>query len=939
MEYKNFNKKTIASLIAILLTISIAIPLVDVAPANAAVSSYYSYIYVGTSAGDRGIGVGQQILLVAWTADMPPDQGEAAGKVASPTGRAGWSGMQINITKPDNTSEILNMPFSDPVGANYISYTPEVPGTHYVQAIFPYTVKNITTTSFIGGMQVFAGDSRIYTAAVSPVTSFIVSQDPVPQWTNSPLPNDYWTRPIASAARDWYVLTGAWLGGAANVWPLGGSGGTVGSYGYGLAPESAHILWSKPFYIGGVMDDRLGDINYQTSHYQGVTFSPSVILDGKISWSPRFTAHGNQGWQVIDLYTGETLYENDTAPSPNMGQIYLYESPNQHGGFAYLWRTSAAALVPQTVVVPQVYQATNLTVMKIADSISVNRSTTPMSLGNTVWQMVDAYTFNPICYIANVSNSGTQVYGKDGSILYYNLVNKGTATNPNYYCTVWNSSAGTMVADNAGTGYWQWRPAGGHFGADNPFIGSSVFGTPFSMDYNVVHNGNVFFSQNFSVPNVIRPTNTLLNETDSIRAIRQDEYMVVGTQGRNDERGIVQGHMMAISLAPNSSRGSKLWETTFTPPATSLSKNITAAAQFVGGFTLNGVYPEDGVFTFQEVKQLKTWVFDLYTGQELWETTPQPQFAYYGMSQLVYQHQLIVYGSYAGQFLSFDIKTGDPLWNYSAKGIGEESPYGNYPMIIGAVADGKIYTYTSEHSFTHPLYRGPNLRCINASNGVELWSILDFGAGLGISDGRLVSSNSMDNEIYCYGKGPSGTTVTAPQIIPALGTSILLQGTVTDQTPSGRRNTNDKVDWTLAGTPAISDKDMSAWMEYKFMEQIYPSNATGVDVTLSAVDPNGNFIPIGTTTSDDHGNYAIPFTPEVPGTYQILANFAGTKSYGPSSATTYLAIGNGPTSTPTVTSAPISNADTYFVPAVIGIIVVVIIVGAILALLLLRKRP
>ena len=309
------------------------------------------------------------------------------------------------------------------------------------------------------------------------------------------------------------------------------------------------------------------------------------------------------------------------------------------------------------------------------------------------------------------------------------------------------------------------------------------------------------------------------------------------------------------------------------------------------------------------------------------------------MGQLVYQHQLIVYGSYTGTFLSYDIKTGDPLWRYDAQGIGEESPYGNYPMLIGAVADGKIYTYTSEHSYTHPLYRGPNLRCINATDGTEVFSILDFGTGMAISDGRLVVSNSMDNEIYCYGRGPSATTVSAPQIIPALGTSVMLTGTVTDQTTTGRRNTNDNVDFTLQGTPAISDDNMSAYMEYKFMQQAYPENMKGVQVTVDTLDPNGNYYNIGTTTSDAEGNYAIPFTPNVPGTYQITATFAGSNSYGASHGTAYLAVGNEAAPTTAPTTPPQTVTDMYFVPAVVGIIIAIAIVGVILALLLLKKRP
>ena len=92
--------------------------------ADAATDNFTSYVYVGTSAGPRGVGVGQNMLLVAWTADMPPDTGEISGVVASPNGRAGWYGMQIQVWDPDNETEILDMPYSDPVGANYISYTP-----------------------------------------------------------------------------------------------------------------------------------------------------------------------------------------------------------------------------------------------------------------------------------------------------------------------------------------------------------------------------------------------------------------------------------------------------------------------------------------------------------------------------------------------------------------------------------------------------------------------------------------------------------------------------------------------------------------------------------------------------------------------------------------------------------------------------------------------
>jgi outer membrane protein assembly factor BamB len=692
------------------------------------------------------------------------------------------------------------------------------------------------------------------------------------------------------------------------------------------------------------MDERYGTIGYQTAHYQGVEFSPTVVLDGKVHWSPRYTTHGNKGWEVIDLYSGETIYKDYNATRPNMGQIYNYESPNQHGGFAYLWETGAAAgffgaatpvPVPEIITVSQAYQKPTLGLpVRTGTFKTLNRTATPVSLG-TVWKMVDAYTFKTICYVANVSTSGTQVYCKDGSIVYYNPVNYGTTANPNYKVVVWNSSGGTMVASESGTGSWQWRPAGGDFGAENPYFGVT-FGQTFNMDYNIVHDGRMMYSQNFSIPSLLGPRNAILNETASVRAIRQDEYMIVGTQGVNDYRGVVEGFMMGISLK-QANIGAQLWKTTFTPPFIDASKNITAAAMFTGGFSLTGVYPEYGVFTFGEVRQLKAWVFDLGSGKQLWTTDDTvPQYNYYGQSQAAIEGKLLIYGGYSGTMKAYNITTGEKLWTYNAENVGQESAYGNYPMQISAVSDGKIYTTSWEHSYTQPIIRGPNLRCINATDGKEIWSILSFGCNtVAISDGILVAGNSVDNMIYGYGMGPSATTVSAPQTAPALGSSVTLTGTVTDQSPSGRRNTNDKIDFVLKGTPAISDADMTAWMEYKFMQQAYPENAKGVEVTLDAIDPNNNYIHIGTTTSDVNGNYGLEFTPEVPGTYQIIATFAGSKSYGSSFGSTYMTVGEEAlTPAGPEYPQPIDNTLT-----IVGVGIAMIIAVAIATLLILRKRP
>jgi outer membrane protein assembly factor BamB len=899
-------KTTITMILVITMATMVFMP--NLPTASAVENNYTSYIYV--SVANSLIGLGQSQLIVTWTADMPPDIGEQT----SAAGRAHWENVEITVTDPDGANTTLTIPTTDAIGGGYVNYIPEKIGTYTVQSYLPKQTKINTATN----------TTSYYSAARSPAVTFTAQQDAPPAWNESPLPEGYWSRPINSASRNWFVLGGNWLGGA-HEQPAGAAGGTTTRWVDGLATESAHILWSKPLYVGGYMEERFEDTGYQTGHYLGLSFS-AIVINGKAYYSYRDSAHSSQGYVAVDLNTGETLsYINDTIPS--FGQIYSYDSGNQHGGFAYLYKTSGVTL-PATVQVPNAEQFPNGSVVRLSAVQTFNSS--QVTTG-TLWQMLDASTLQTICYIANVSSGGTAVYGKDGSILRYNLAVNTAAANS--YLSVWNSSAGTMVSSQTGTGYWQWRPQGQTFGGDQPYLGNTA--------YNYVHDGRDFYSLNVSIPTdlLLGPRNSLVNQTGIIQVVREGQYVIIGTSGRNDERGNVQGRMVSLSLEPGKV-GQKLWDRSFTMPYTDLAGNVS--------ITLTGVFPEDNVICFQSTKLLKRWGVSLETGQLLWESKPEEQNNYYTMITNYYNGMLLT-GGYGGVILAYDIKTGEILWNFTAKNIGSESPYGNYPINIFAIADGKIYTLTGEHSITQPMWRGPNIRCLNATNGEEIWNLLGFGANGGahltgqymqMADGKVLGLNYFDNKIYCIGKGSSATTVSAPQVVPALGSSVMIAGTVTDDTPgAGSRNANDKVDMVLKGTPAISDSDMGRWMEYLFMDQAKPSSAKGVPVSLDTIDPNGNFVHIGDVTSDINGNYGLKFTPEVSGNYQIIATFAGSKAYGGSTATTYLSIDQAaPTSSPAPTPAPESVADQYLLPATAGIIVAIAI-ATIVIVLALRKRP
>jgi hypothetical protein len=196
--------------------------------------------------------------------------------------------------------------------------------------------------------------------------------------------------------------------------------------------------------------------------------------------------------------------------------------------------------------------------------------------------------------------------------------------------------------------------------------------------------------------------------------------------------------------------------------------------------------------------------------------------------------------------------------------------------------------------------------------------------------------NGLDNNIYSIGRGPSALTVSAPDLAAASGQSVIIHGTVTDIS-SGTKQSQQASDFP-SGVPCASDASMKDWMGYVYQQKPLPSNFTGVDVTINVVDSNGNFRSIGTATTDYTGAYSVVWQPDIPGTYNVVATFAGTNGYWPSSATTtFNVMSTHPTESPAPTAAP-SVSDQYFIPAIAGLFVFVAIIGVVI-ILVLRKRP
>jgi hypothetical protein len=200
----------------------------------------------------------------------------------------------------------------------------------------------------------------------------------------------------------------------------------------------------------------------------------------------------------------------------------------------------------------------------------------------------------------------------------------------------------------------------------------------------------------------------------------------------------------------------------------------------------------------------------------------------------------------------------------------------------------------------------------------------------------MITENSYDNQLYAFGMGPSKTTVTAPNIGVTTSTPVTITGTVTDISAGSQQNA---VAMNFPnGLPAVSDASQTAWMEYVYEQQPMPTNTTGVPVTISVVDSNGNYRTIGTTTTNSMGTFGFNWTPDIPGNFTVTATFAGSQSYYGSSASTYFyASAPAPTASPQQAAAQ-PPTGMYIAAAAIAIIVAIAI-ASIVIVLMLRKRP
>ena len=766
----------------------------------------------------------------------------------------------VTFTSPDgNTITVGPMDSYKGDATAWFEYTFNQIGTwkikfDFLGAYYPagnYTVPGGTTSAQRGKDTIMDFPLSIYYKPSSDGPyDLVVQEEQVLSWPPSPLPTDYWTRPISPENRECWPILGSYpstgIVGGGPGWPAD-TNKYMSNYNfvpYVQAPNSAHIVWKRQGAIAGLIGGTLGQISLSSGGG-----SPSIIYAGRCYQTLTKIVDGEptRVWQCYDLRTGEVYWE----------QTGVTRLPNM---VSYLPRT--------THMVPG------------EEAFSSHLSVDLMYIGGGRIIKYDPW-------------DGTETYNIDMSPL----------TSATFYAT----PDIFLSVQNLG---------GGNYRLINWTIGGYLtYYTGFTPNYTVSVLNNITWP--FSSIGTVDYESMIGVTTQGIQSISAGGTNPIGVTGLSFSYRII-----ATSLLT----GQVLWNIT-TDPTTGL-----------GGFFSGSTSVADhGKFAVR-LNDGHWHCWDLYTGQHLWvselSSWPWGTFGCYGVQSYGGN---IISNQYDG-VIAYDWDTGKIAWRYKAPTPYEyETPYydenhkGSYPWFTGTaiIADGKLYTYNTEHTPSNPIQRGLQLHCINVTTGEGIWNITGCMSPGAVADGYLTASSTYDGYMYVFGKGKSETTVEAPLTAVPQGQSIVVKGTVLDMSPS------------QPGTPCVSEESMTTQMEYLHLQRPIggidgSAVITGVPVSLSAIDESGNHVEIGSATTNGYfGTFGYEWTPPDEGKYEIVATFLGDDSYGSSGASTTITVGPAPVeeevdlspleSTVSNVEDNLSNQTTYIIATLALVLIALVI--------------
>jgi hypothetical protein len=772
----------------------------------------------------------------------------------------GWTGVTVAVTKPDTTTQPLGSFKTDATGGTVTTYVPVTAGTYKLTMNFPQQAAPATYFDMERGTVIFQG--TIMQASTAEI-NLVVQENPLPFYPSQPLPTEFWSRPVDPQLRGWYTITGNWLVRPDNSLALYNDD----------APETAHVLWTKPYTTGGLMGGLWGPGQVPSSAETGDAYAgkfiDSVVMNGILYYNRDDAKVGSNGIVAVDLRTGKELwFRNNTLLS--FGQIFYFNSFNYDGVFNYLWDTS----------------------------------------GGTTWNAYDPFTGEWIYTMINVP-SGTRVFGPSGEILIYQIdyVNRRLA--------LWNSTAAGQTAPGfsiEATAYGSWSA----YYAARLVHGSTINAAdPRAYSWNVSIPAGLTAGSSFFVP-------ILKVYPDRVMSIdfNQTRVRVWAVSIAPASRGTL--------LFDKSTPAPAEWlagsNTLHYVGATNEAEDGVIAVWSKELRKHYGFSTETGDLLWETDSE--HWL-DAYGWGNVEHTW---YFAYgklysVGVGGTVYAYDLKT-GDTAWTYAMSDAYnepvTGNNWWGWISI-IADNKVY------VGTLEHSAEMPLPRGGPFIClNASNGAEIWRVNGMYRQTRW-----GGNAVIGDSIIATMDTYDQRIYSIGKGPSAITVVASPEVSVHGSSVLVKGMVTDIS-AGTKDDAITARFPN-GVPAAADEGMSAWMLYVYKQFPRAANATGVEVVVSVLDSNNNFYEVGRATSDASGFYSVAFTPEVPGKYTVYASFAGSKAYYGSQAEEAINVEQAPAATPPPTPTPAPMTDTYVLGFGIAMLIAIVVIGLVIILLVRRQ--
>ncbi len=814
------------------------------------------------------VGLGQTVLVNMWT-----------------TPALSWQrfhqGYTVTITKPDGTKDTVG-PMNAYKGdaTAWFEFAPDQVGTYklkfdFLGEYYPagyylngYVVSKPPGTEYI--------DSAYYAPSSTAEQTLTVQENLVASWPLAALPTDYWTRPISPENREWWPIAGNYpangiIGGGSN-WPA-----NTNTYAQSIAYGQSLSYGFTPYVRAP-----------NTAH---VVWRQQQTISGLIGGTTgQFSTIPSPGTPSV-IYAGRA-YQTMTVPINGVPISCAVCYDIRTGQQYYAIPISQGGVTPNVISYAKITLASGGGGSSGFPNPTGEYTPTLMSIGTSRLMKIDPFSGAVSLNVTGLANGG-----------YYS----STPIGPTGFATALNGLYSDPYA-----------------------LTTQILGTGANIRYNLINWTTAGTESNFTkriVSNITWPfgpqatTNGMSYNPEFLLADLEAKVAVYITSIFPLGMGASKGTLLT---ACDVITGKMLW-------------NITSDETLYNGRC--AVADHGKLAVLMENKGYLC--FDLYSGNLLWTSEAmdypwsEPGFSSYAVQSA---YGLIYREAYDGVY-AFDWTNGKIAWKYMDISNPFENPYINAEGEtvnsfngIAMIADGKLYTYNTEHSPSEPITRGWKLHCINATSGEGIWNVTGCMTPGAIADGYLTAGNSYDGYMYVFGKGKSTTAVTAPDLSVPLGTSLVIKGTVLDQSPA------------QPNTPCVSKESMRTQMEYLHMQMPidglwHNETITGVPVSLIALGSDGSSIDLGAATTDGYyGTFSKAWTPPIEGDYKIIAAFAGDDSYGSSGASTAVSVGPAPTEITIPEQVTPPDYTMTIVGVGIALALVTVIAAAVATILMLRKK-